>query len=269
MPIELEVEPNWKGGVHESRHVAGIKPIADDDAAHSTQKSQQQGFRERLPDQPRAAGAQSGPKAHLPLPGRGARQQNIGHVHARQQQHQRGQNQKERRDYADHIVCLRLWARQLLAIDAHRDVLVGGRVLFRQARGDDVHGTLRLGEADTWLQPRHHAHHPGIASAHDIPRRLLQESAAAERQIAIQFHQRHGADKLFGHYPDDDGRFAIQANQFSDHARIAAKSLLPIGVSENQHRSLSRLILFARLNQTAQHGLHLQSCEVIAGHIRG
>ena len=56
------------------------------------------------------------------------------------------------------------------------------------------------------------------------------------------------------HHADDGGRLAIHADLLTDHAGVAAKSLLPIGVSEDDHRLLARLLLLVLPDEAAQRG---------------
>ena len=61
----------------------------------AAEKGEQKAFGEQLPDQPAARCAQGGPDSHLRLARGGANEQKVGDVHARQQQDQDAQREKQ------------------------------------------------------------------------------------------------------------------------------------------------------------------------------
>ncbi len=58
----------------------------------------------------------------------------------------------------------------------------------------------------------------------------------------------------------------FSANLLADDCRVARESLLPVRICKHHHRLPSRLILFVRLNQTAEPWLHAEDREIVAGH---
>jgi hypothetical protein len=111
----------------------------DEQAKRASQRGERHALGEQLAHQlPRRT--KGGADRYLPLPHAGARQQQVGHVDARDQQHERhsaGQNQKCRAGLADQVVV------QRFELDA--PVRIFGIMRF-QARRDGIH--LGLGPLD-------------------------------------------------------------------------------------------------------------------------
>jgi hypothetical protein len=69
------------------RQVAGLEELeglqaagCDDQRRRAADRAQDQALGQELPYELAAAGSESGPRGHLPLPGGGPRQQEVGHV---------------------------------------------------------------------------------------------------------------------------------------------------------------------------------------------
>ena len=85
-------------------------------------------------------GAERFANSHFLLPGRGAAQHQIGHVRARDQQHETDRGQH------DQQVALLIMTDvlQINRVDIRAETRVLSRVFFRHARGDRTHFRSRL-----------------------------------------------------------------------------------------------------------------------------
>ena len=125
----MPVEPDLLGARQPAgpeRHKRANADSRQQDSEHASEKRQHRALGQALAHQPAAARAERHAHGKLPLAGNRARQQQAGHIHARNQQHQadRTQQQPERGPHISHIRPERL-----------RDegaTCVGLRILFRE-----------------------------------------------------------------------------------------------------------------------------------------
>ncbi len=96
------------------------QPHRQQQSAQPASAGEHQAFDHQLPDDARATGADRQPDGHFLLPADRAREQQVGHIGARDQQHQRhgAEQHQQRRANVLHDLILR-------AVDQRADVLVG------------------------------------------------------------------------------------------------------------------------------------------------
>ena len=84
-----------------------MKRVGEDQSGDTARGAEQQALAEQLREETPAPRAERGPDAQLALTHRASRQEQIRHVHARDQQHQQngtGQDQKRRPNLFDHLL---------------------------------------------------------------------------------------------------------------------------------------------------------------------
>ena len=134
--------------IHGAYHVK--RPARDQQADCATDHRHQQAFRKQLADDPRPARSQSGADGNFLLASRGAREQQVGYVRARDQQNQRHRAEQ-------HQQCAAHVAHYLfLQPDHSHTERAIAFVLLPNAAGDDVDIRLRLPHRNARLQPHHH-----------------------------------------------------------------------------------------------------------------
>ena len=127
------------------------EPHGDDDARHASQDREDDALRQKLRENPSAAGAEGDADRHLLMASARAREQQSGHVRRRDQQQQpNGCEQEEHRlpDVGHEVGTHRC---QLNSRE-----LVRGREVAFNGRGHNIHICLRAVDAERWLQPCHH-----------------------------------------------------------------------------------------------------------------
>ncbi len=113
-------------------------PPGNQESERAAGDRQQQRFRQQLPEQPGAAGADRRPNRELALPHGAPRQQQVGDVAARDQQHQADRRQQARARGPDVTIEHGMKADARHRHDARRHAFVRGRVLCGQPRKDRV-----------------------------------------------------------------------------------------------------------------------------------
>ena len=175
-----------------------------------------------MPEQPDTTGTECGAHRHLLPPACGACQQQIGHVHARNEQHQRhGADEHQQRRF--HVTD------ELIAQRHQQDafVLVRLWVLLRKCGGDGGDLGLRRCDADPWLQPSdgfanvRHARLPQLRRQY--PRH--EDLVVTDRPARHTQHRPEHADDLVG--------FLVEHDRSSDDGRVGSEGLLPQPVTED------------------------------------
>ena len=149
-----------------------------------------------------------------------AGQQQVCHVGACNQQHERDRAHQRQEHQPDRAAVLPFVERH----DAGRDVLVGVRVVVTQLPGDRIHLRLRLSRVDT---VRQFAKHFEVA----VVALLLGEARhVRERQPQVGVVRKLEA---FRHHSDDRRDDVVDLDRPADDGRIAAVAVLPDTVAEN------------------------------------
>jgi hypothetical protein len=118
-PIKMKIKSKRQLSSQMKRAKRRTSPMSEKNTYHSTHQSQQNAFREQLPDQTCACCAQRCSDGHFAFADGGAYEQNIGDIHARQQQHQRRQAQEETGYNQNSVVGIGIRPRAQLRISFH------------------------------------------------------------------------------------------------------------------------------------------------------
>ena len=206
------------------RDQRGRGPARQEHADRPGERGEHQAFGQRLPDEPRALRPERDAQGHLLPPSDGAGHEQVGNVHARDQQHDRHraeQQQKGRPGLANHRGAQR--ARAVVGALVRRRVLP--LHLARERR--ELH--VRLLRRHARLEARD-SEHPaalpfgrrGRRQPHrddDVGLRIGREAEARRRDA------------------DDLPQRRTEVDRPADHPRVAAESLLPGVVAEDRHEA--------------------------------
>jgi hypothetical protein len=163
--VERDVFPSQDVLFHFGRHAGPVQvetPARHQQAEGCAEQAQQNAFREELRHQPSAAGSQRGAQGHFARPAGGAREFEVGHVGAGDEQHE----EHRAEEHEDVLPSVR--ANQKLADRQgyKAAVLVGIRVLAGEARADGVDFGRGLRRRAARFQPTHRLQLPPGARVH-------------------------------------------------------------------------------------------------------
>ena len=195
----------------------GEAPRGDEQAGAAAGERHHEALGQDLRDDASARCADGAANRQLPLPAGRTRQQERGHVGARDEHHARDgakQDEQRRTHVADEIVAQRP---QVGAV-----VRVLCRVGLRQPRADEPQIFPRLPRRDVVAQPSEDA----------------EEVRGAERAVVVRERQRHDdvwtrrPPELRRQHADDFERMAVEGDGAADHRRIGAEALAPQRVGQ-------------------------------------
>jgi len=200
------------------------RPVRQREAACTTGAAEHEGFGEELPDEPRAARAERGAHGNFARAPARARKQQVGDIHARDQQHERngGEHHEERRTDVVHDPVVQ--QRQ-----AYHAIAVRGRIVARQTIGDDGHRVGRCPQIDARLQTGDDA-----------------EPLRAALRVAEVLGCEHQRPPVIGPIGKRDVgrcdadhriRFAIQADGGSDRVDARAELSSPETIADDENLS--------------------------------
>ena len=188
-----------------------------------------------------AAGAERGADSHLPSAAVGPRQQQVGDVDARDQQHERDRTKEDQQRRADPAYD------PILQTDrGHRAVLVGARIIAGEAIGDGRHRCLRL------IQ-RHPISQSGDAPDPLRAARIVGDVARLEDERPPEC--RPGGDVQIGRRDTDDGEgLAVEPQGRSDDVGPRTELPAPQPIAEYDH--LGAAALAVGVDQSAAQPRH-------------
>ncbi len=235
-----------------------VKPsdagVGKAEAGYAGHKRQQHALDEQLPDDAPPRRANRDADRNLARAVGRARQKQVGHVRAGDEQHERdgAHERPEKNPY--------LAADDLLGERRHHggDPLVGVGKLSGQGLGDTGHLAARLfdrhavGEAAVG-----HQQTPGASGARLSrgPLRQRQPDVRVERKL----HPRR-------HDTDDRGRLRVHANRPADNRAISTVAALPHRVAQQHDRRSAGAIVFGR-KFTSDRGLRADEREAVPGNV--
>ena len=194
--------------------------IGERDAAGAAGDRQHHVLGQPLRDDPRAARAERQANRRLAAACRRAREEQVRHVGAGDEQHQR-----DRRDERDQRAARLADNRVLRRHEPHAPALVGFRIRGFELQAHRVELRLRGGACDRRLQPsdRHHEAAAARHAGHVVFDRCPHLGVVGGKAEA----RRHDAD--------DEVRPSLGHDRSTDNRRIAAEQPLPDAIAEHQH----------------------------------
>ena len=182
--IQLQTEARMveKGRTQRPQQVA--RPASQKQAGGAAPNCQQKTLRQHLADQPAATRAHRQPDRDLPMPPGGPRQQQVGHIGARDQQHQGGNRHQHGAGLRYHGTCAGIEGGFGHRRQADRPSLVVARILTFQLLRQTLHGRFGLAYANTGLEPAHLEEKQGAALGHH-PRTRINPGVRRQRQENI------------------------------------------------------------------------------------
>ena len=210
---------------------------------------------ERLPQDPRPAGAERRAQRELlPPPGEPGEDQ-VAHVRAGDEQHQRHRGKKE------HQRGLQM-AHEVLPerhhVDADALVRVGVRGLERPR--DRVHLGACLGEADTGAKTPDHR-----GGVHVARQEQLVIVLADGQEDVVEETSNHADADVRRHDADHGVRLAVERDWLADDARVGGEAAAPQALTE-QHDLRPAGLVLPRLERPSEQRLHPEDQEVTGRH---
>ena len=222
-------------------------------------RRQQQGLNQQLADQTRAARTERAAHGELLTARRSARQQQVGHVDAGDQEH-RDYRRAKQSDGRTHVTD------QVLAQRDHfrAHALVRARVLLLDDRGDRIHLRLRLFDRDAVLQPTDDV---PVAAGPD-PRLVFLHGlrgvdVAIARSIFLEVRL-----EIIRHHARDEERTVIERDRLADDARIAVEVRSPEVFGEHDDAVVALGVLLGP-EETAGERLNAKGVEEAFGDEHG
>ncbi len=244
--VEAERDPERRRVHRDCLREPAHAEDAEQQADRAARDRQHQHLGEVLPDDAPAAGAQRDPDRHFALPERRARDEQVRHVDARDEQH------------AD--ACAEHRVEERVDLGPERDLRVrqdvGGHPFVRrrelglELRGNRPRLRFRLGQRHVRLEQPHHLVRRPVGAR-------LGERTDHERDPELLLERK--AERL-RHHADDRPVDAAGPHGPADHVRSAAVLLLPQVVAEQHDRRGGRTIV-TLAETAADHRVHAQHPE--------
>ncbi len=200
----------------------GCRPQRQQHTDHRSRTREHQALDDELLHEPSARGPQRRAHRDLGVPPLRAREQQVGHIHGGDDQHDRdGRQQQPQRlaPLADHILAERVEEDEV----THRVMLVFGIPRIRN----------RLQLAPRLLQ---RDAGPQAAQRQQIVREPVGRRRLVEPERRPQLDRRVRKPEALGHDPDDRGGFTVDPDGAADDRRVATESSLPQVVTQHRDR---------------------------------
>ncbi len=227
------------------------RPARQQHAERAAQKEQQRALDEHLPDETRPARPERRPDDALSRSRHGARQQEVGDVGARDEQHEAHGAEHQQQS----LVGLAIRRRVVLVERRHAEAapLVRSRIVQLEPAGDRLELGPGLRERHARLEAREDIE-VAMASALRVLGRHqgLQEIAPVPQHVRRQ-------------HADDRERAVIGPESPADDVRVRGKMASPVGLGE-EHDTVVAGPLVVENEPAAEKGLHAQGGEPPARH---
>ena len=244
------------------------------DAGERAERREHQALGEQLTDQPAAARADRQADADLLLPARGARQQHVGDVRARDQQHQPDRDHQSRGAIGRSSLSACGWMRTFDRRD-DRALVVGLRIVGREPAHDDLQVRVGARRRFAVLQPSLEEQpalaapiEPGGAGRrrHDVlDARRLDFLDPRDRRPHLGLQHRHHAGERRRRDADDRIGLPVDQQRAAEHAGIAGVVALPEAVGNDRRPRRARSVVVGQ-QRPAERRLHAEHLEVVAAH---
>ena len=247
------------------------RPAGDEHAGRAAEQREQARLDKQLRDELQPARPEREPDGHLVGAPGGAREEQVGDVGARDDQHERGHAEEEQQRRSGFAVDRALPAPAFLHLDAlglepgHR--LVAHALLERSLHVvhdlpvRHVDRCLRLIERDAWLQARESVDPVG-ASIVEVLKPRLQDAAQGDGHEYLRRCAERRAGEVARRHADDRERLAVDDDGVVEHVRIGAEPRLPPRVAEHGDRRLADRSIVARIEEPPERGLHAEHWKV-------
>ncbi len=243
-PVEGHLQVHVVRGGRQLPHEQAAEPAGEDEAEHGAESREHEALAQELPRQPGARRAERQAHAQLVPPRRRAREQQVGDVGARDEQHeadddhQRGERPLIASAQSGAARCRRVERErflQVVLLVVLAPVLRHGGVA--QLWLDAAQRGLRRLERLVGAQAAHHVQPPGRAA---IERALLaaNEGLGAERDGDVERAADVDAKEPGRRDADDRERHAFDDERPADDVSRAAEAPLPEGVADDRHRTI-------------------------------
>ncbi len=229
---------------------------------HSPQQRKQQALSQQLPHQPFACRSQRLTHRHLPRSRAGPCQQQIRHIHAADQQHQRhrAQQQDQRLPNVAYHVFLQRY-------QSHRPPAVGW-IIVRKLLPQRSHPRVQLALRRCHRDPRLQAPDRFQGRPQTAVRGRSRIRRKTRRRPHFGVPLAHGSPRVAKtrrHHPDDPVQIVVPAQTSSHYVRIAPVSPLPQPVTDHRLQREPRSLIL-RIERVPQLRLHTQHRKIRRRH---
>ena len=273
-PVERKIEIHRRGGRRQLRDEQAPPPLRQPDAEGGAHQREPQTFGEELAREAPARGAERVPQRELLAAYRGPRDQEVGHIGARDQQHQPddGEDGGQRLLVArapDRASAGRRLERERIGQVAVANTLAQRRHRRRaDLRLDGSEKRRRLLRRLPRLQPRHDVHPPrrALVKHGRVP---ANQRLGPERDRDVEGSSDVRTEEPLGRDADDRERRALDRDGLADHVGGAAVAALPHRVADHRHRPVrAAAARVVRLSEGAtDHRRHAEHVEHVAARI--
>jgi len=214
-----------------------------------------------LPNESGTARANSEPDPDFFPPLGGAREEEVGQIHAREEEDERAHHREQAGESEDRIS--NVGNEKSGRHQKHTAPCVFLRMLFRQLRGDSIELRFRLCARDAGLEAPDDEEIVAVARI---------EPGAARLDL-FRHHHRHpefrrirdlGADETRRRDPDDGKGMSVEQDCLPDDGRIAVESFLPAGVAHNHDWLRARRPILFRPETAPERRFYSENVEVIS-----
>ena len=213
----------------------------DNQPGDSAEQRQEQALRQQLPDQPRSPGSQRLANGDLGLPSAGARQEEVGDVHAADQEDQPDGAEQQNQRLADVAHDRFLERHQSNRPPALRRVI--GGILLLQARDQRVEPALRRRQRQPGFETRDRFRQiPPVARRLRLQRRA--EEARCRPDFGVPFcRSRARRVKAGRHDADDAVQVGIEPQRPVEDSRVAPERAPPQAIADHDFAGESRRVV--------------------------
>ena len=261
---DARIERQVTGDRHVVRNPEGERPQppeGQEEPGRAAGGREQRALGEELAHHPPPAGAERRADGDLLLPRRRLGEQEAGHVHTGDQQHDPDGGEEDQQSGPD-------VPHQLAAQRRHAVVPagVGIGVGFFHSPGDLGHLGLRLGDADAGLQQtdREIAAVPPVLPSLGRKGQRHPDVRLGGEPEAVRHLAAARKGETGGHHPHHRQRRAVDVEDAAEHVAVAAETALPEVVREQDGGPLA-LVVVLRQQDAAEQGRRAERLEELAG----
>ena len=249
------------GGDGLEPHQRAGGPQRDAHGERAAGERQHHAFDEQLTHQPPAAGAERYPDGNLPPARAAAHEHEVGHIRAREQQHEAGNRHQHRQERGKEKIRAERAAPQRI----HRHVFVAAMLLgivLHLGLQPQRHLLLRLRRPHAGLQPSEHEQPEIVVIAQQV-------ALGDEQRFHHQGHEQIRANagltalKTGGRHANDGVRMLVQIDRLADDVRPSAKMCVPQTVADDGDGCAARAQVFFRRERPPHGGAHAEHVEIV------
>ena len=270
-PVHAQIKQTQRNVARDAHgHERQSGPTRKNESENSSESREQDGLRQHLADHAPAGSAESGTRGEFFSAAVGAGENEIGNVSAGDEKDKSNEQHKDEGGRG-HKTSHQAWLRAGLEFwhDEQRHASVSVREFLSQATIERFGGSHGLRRCDSRLDPAKNAKVGGAAFVEVVLLIGIEKPHGCERNIEVRFEEVIGSTKVFGSDADDSERVVVDLHSLADDCGIAAETLLPEFIAEDQERILAWDPALIRGESAASDSLNTEHRKVIAANHLG